>query len=74
MPKIIKQAVVVLKVVQRTQEVQQIQYVDEMVDEPVMKQRQVPIIQKAQRTIEVPQIEYVDNHVNGAKRAQANVV
>jgi hypothetical protein len=53
----------VQKVVQVPREVPQIQFIDEVVDVPVQKQRQVPMIMKVQRTVVVPQVEYIDHHV-----------
>ena len=41
--------------VQKTMEVPQVQYIDKIVDVPVVAQRQVSTIQTVQRTVEVPQ-------------------
>merc|ERR1712083_199712 len=41
-----------------------VQYIDRVVDVPVVKQRQVPSIQKVQRTVEVPQVQYIDRVVD----------
>jgi len=40
-------------------EVPQVQYIDRVVDVPVVKQRQVPSVQKVQKTVEVPQVQYI---------------
>merc|ERR1719242_356903 len=44
-PKIVKQQVPVQKVVQKHVEVPQIQYVDEVVDVPITKRKEVPTLQ-----------------------------
>ena len=38
--------------------------IEEVVDVPVMLQRQVPVIQKVQKTVEVPQVHYIDEIVD----------
>merc|ERR1719273_2819188 len=40
------------------------QFVDKVVDIPVVVQRQVPMVQKAQKTVEVPQVQYIDKVVD----------
>merc|ERR1711916_268845 len=45
-------------------EIPQIQYIDKVVDVPVVMQRQLPTIQKVQKTVEVPQIQYIDKIVD----------
>ena len=45
--------------VQRTVEVPQIQYVDKVVDVPVVKQVQVPMLQTVQRPVEATKVDAV---------------
>merc|ERR1712084_55842 len=49
---------------QKTVEVPQVQYIDRVVDVPVVKQRHVPSVQKVQKTVEVPQVQYIDRVVD----------
>ena len=48
----------------KTVEVPQVQYVDEIIDVPVMAQRRVPTSQTAQKTEEVPQVQFFDRVVD----------
>ena len=52
-PKVMILHVLVLKVGWKAVEVPQTQFVDEVVDLPVMKQRHVPMIMKQQKTVEI---------------------
>ncbi len=52
-PKIVKKQVTVQRVVEVPREVPQIQYVDEIVDVPVRKERRVPMIQKITKEVEI---------------------
>ena len=47
-----------VQTVQKTVEVPQIQYEDQIVQGPVQKHVQVPVVQKVQKTVKVPQIQY----------------
>merc|ERR1719424_2630510 len=53
-----------VQTVQKTVKVPQVQIVDEVVDVPVVKHRQVPMVQKVQRTVEVPRIQVVEKVVD----------
>ena len=45
-------------------EIPQLQYIDKVVDVPVVMQKQVPAIQKVQKTVEVPQVQLIDKVVD----------
>ena len=38
----------------------EVQYIDNVVDVPVVKQRQVPLIKKVQNTVEAPQVQIAE--------------
>ena len=42
--------------VQKTVEASKVQFIDKVVDVPVVRQRQVPTRQRVQKTVEVPQV------------------
>merc|ERR1712135_84199 len=44
--------------------VPQLQFIDKVVDIPVVAQRQIPMVQTVQKTIEIPQLQYVDKVVD----------
>merc|ERR1711945_20320 len=44
--------------------VPQVQFIDKVVDIPVVAQRQIPMVQTVQKTIEIPQLQYVDKVVD----------
>ena len=46
--------------VQKTMEVPQVQYINKIVDVPVVAQRHVSTIQIVQRTVEVPHVQFLD--------------
>ena len=50
--------------VQKTMEGPQVQYIDKIVDVPVVAQRQVPTIQTAQKTEEVPKVQFIEQVVD----------
>merc|ERR1712012_1319198 len=53
-----------VQTVQKTVEVPQLQFIDKVVDIPVVAQRQIPMVQTVQKTIEIPQLQYVDKVVD----------
>merc|ERR1712061_899379 len=61
--RVVEEVVPVQKVVHVPVEVPQVQYIDRIVDVPVVKQRQVPSVQKVQKTVEVPQIQTIEKVV-----------
>ena len=46
--------------VQKTVEVPQVRYIDEIVDEPVVMQGQVPTTQIVQKTVEASRVQFPD--------------
>ena len=62
-----------VQTVQKTVEVPQIQYEDQIVQVPVQKQVQVPVVQKVQKTVKVPQIQYEDEIVQVPVTKQVQV-
>ena len=48
----------------KTVEVPQLQYIDEIIDELIVGQRQVPIVQTVQKTVDVPQVQFHDRVVD----------
>ena len=50
----------------RTLEIQQVQYIDRVIDVPVQKKVQVPRVQKVQKTVEAPKkFKWKDKHLGG---------
>ena len=47
-------------VAQKTAEAPQLQFVDEVVDFPVVAQRQIPMVLAVQMTIEIPPLQLID--------------
>ena len=45
---------------QKTMEDPQVQYIDQIVDLPVVMQCQIPAIQAVQKAVEVPQVQFID--------------
>ena len=45
-------------------EIPQVQYIDKIVDMPIVTQRQVPTIQMMQESVEVPQVQFLDRVVD----------
>ena len=50
--------------VQKTVVVPQLQFSDNVVDIPVVAQRQIPMVQSVQKTIEILQLQYIDKVVD----------
>ena len=48
------------RIQQKTVEMPQLQFVDEVVDISIVIQRQVPMLHTAQKTVQVPQVQYTD--------------
>merc|ERR1712064_178886 len=44
--------------------VPQLQFIDKVVDIPVVAQRQIPMVQTVQKTVEIPQLQYIDKVVD----------
>jgi hypothetical protein len=62
-----------IQTVQKTVEVPQVQYEDQVVHVPVEKQVHVPMVQKVQRPVEVPQVQYEDQVVHVPVEKQVHV-
>ena len=50
--------------VQKMEEVPQVQFIDKVMDIPVISERQMSMMNQVQKTVEVPQIQYVDKIVD----------
>ena len=48
------------RIQQKTVEMPQLQFVEEVVDISIVIQRQVPMLHTAQKTVQVPQLQYAD--------------
>ena len=59
--------------IQETVEVPQIQLIDEVVDVPVVVQRQVPTVEKVQKTVKVRQVQFIDKVVDAPVIVQRQV-
>ena len=59
-----------IAIAQEAVEAAQAQYIDRIVDVPVVLQRQVPINTTAQKTVEVPQIQFLDQAVGALVSVQ----
>ena len=62
-----------MQTVQKTVEIPQVQFLDKVVDIPVVVQRQVPMVQKVQKTLEVPQLQIIDKVVDIPVVAQREI-
>ena len=62
-----------MQTVQKTVEIPQVQFLNKVVDIPVVVQRQVPMVQKVQKTLEVPQLQFIDKVVDIPVVAQREI-
>ena len=69
----VKQVIDVVAQIHETDEVLQIQFIDEAVDVPVIVQRQVPTVQKVQKTLEASQAQSTDKVMNAPVIMQRQV-
>ena len=56
----VPRASLIVQTTQKTMEVPQVQYIDQIVDLPVVMQCQIPAIQAVQKAVEVPQVQFLD--------------
>ena len=56
----VPRASLIVQTTQKTMEIPQVQYIDQIVDLPVVMQRQIPAIQAVQKAVEVPQVQFLD--------------
>ena len=59
--------------VQKSVEVPQLQYEDQVVEVPVTKQVHVPLVETVQKSVEVPQVQYEDQVVHVPVQKQVHV-
>lgn len=59
--------------VQKSIEVPQLQYEDQVVEVPVTKQVHVPLVETVQKSVEVPQVQYEDQVVHVPVQKQVHV-
>ena len=49
-----------MQTTQKTMDVPQVQYIDQIVDLPLLMQGQIPVIQAVQKAVEVPEVQFLD--------------